>query len=141
MSSARKNGAPMTRNHEKLRVFQLADRLVPVVYQISTTFPPEERYALQIQVRRASVSVATNIVEGCSRETTREYLRFLNIALGSALETEYLLGVARRLGFVTFDQVADCQDGYNELARSLQKLLRALGDPKSRQPRTVGPTP
>jgi four helix bundle protein len=126
----------MSRDHRKLRVFHLADQLVPVVYRLSSGFPVEERFGLQGQLRRAAVSAATNIVEGCTRESTREYTRFLRISLGSATECEYLLRVAARLGFVRFEDVAECCDRYNELARSLQKLLDAFRKPfcGSREP-------
>ena len=82
----------MSRNHEKLRVFQLADTLALTVYRHTACFPATERYGLQSQLRRAAISVATNIVEGCARRSRADYARFLDIALGSATETDYLLG-------------------------------------------------
>jgi four helix bundle protein len=113
----------VARDHRKLKVFELADALVVEVYVCTRGFPAEERYGLQAQVRRAAVSVPTNIVEGAARATSREYAQFLRIALGSASEVRYLLGLARRLGFASAE---DVQGRYDELVRGLQKLIDAI---------------
>lgn len=113
-------------------MFRLADELVPHVYRSTAAFPAEERYGLQAQVRRASVSTAANIVEGCARRTTRDYLHFLTIALGSASETRYLLQLTSRLGFLPEDHLAHLDTGYRELVCSLQNLIQAL----ERRPRS-----
>jgi four helix bundle protein len=96
------------------------------VYGISTRFPPEERYTLQAQLRRAALSAATNIVEGSAGRTTREYLNFINIACGSAAEARYLLDVSRRLGFLPEAEAADLETRYTELAAKLQALIASL---------------
>ena len=88
----------MSRDHRTLRVFAIADRLVIDIYQTTKQFPTAERYGLQAQIRRAAVSIATNIVEGCARRSRREYLSFLNIATGSASEVRYLCDLSYRLG-------------------------------------------
>jgi len=117
----------MSRDHSKLKVFDMADELVLGVYGVTAGFPTEERFGLVSQLRRASVSVPTNIVEGCARRTTREYVHFLEIALGSASEVRYLLDVSHRLGFLSKGNrdALDIQCG--ALLRSLQRLLDSLG--------------
>ncbi len=116
----------MSRDPRKLRVFQLADRLVLDIYSASKGFPVDERYGLRAQLRRAAVSAASNIVEGSARRSTREYLSFLNIAAGSACEVQYLVSVAHRLGFMAAQGHADLEARCGELARGLFRLIDSL---------------
>src|SRR5262245_3413646 len=111
----------MTRDHRKLIVFKKADSLVLDVYRISAHFPDDERFGLRAQVRRAAVSVATNIVEGAARHGTGEYVRFLNISLASARECAYLLDVSARLGYLPPAAVADMVDRYGFVQGALTK--------------------
>ena len=116
----------MSRDHRKLEVFQLADALVIRVYDITRSVPTDERYRLQGQIRRAAISAACNIVEGCARRTAREYLHFLNIAFASAAETRYLLHLATRLSILTSSDGDSLCDAYQNLLRKLQKLQQAI---------------
>ena len=116
----------MSRAHEKLHVFVLADSLVVDVYRLTRSLPQEERFGLQSQIRRAAVSSSTNLVEGCSRRTTRDYLQFVVLSLGSASEVRYLIGVARRLGFLDESAAAPLEVRYGDLVRGLQALADAL---------------
>ena len=116
----------MSRDHRKLIVFGLADELALSVYAETAKFPVEERYGLCVQIRRAAVSVAVNIVEGCARRSTREYVQFLNVATGSTAETIYLLDLSNRLGFLKSEthQVIDAK--YTTLIKGLKKLQLSL---------------
>lgn len=88
------------RDHTKLRAFELADALAMLVYQHTAGFPREEILGLTSQMRRAAVSVASNIVEGCARNSLADYLRFLDMAYGSVRELEYQITLAHRLGYL-----------------------------------------
>jgi four helix bundle protein len=88
------------RDHKKLRAFALADGLAMLVYQDTADFPREEVFGLTSQMRRSAVSVASNIVEGCARNSLADYLRFLDMAYGSVRELEYQITLAHRLGYL-----------------------------------------
>ena len=92
------------------------------VYQVTKTFPPEERYGLTSQLRRAALSVPTNIAEGSKRLTNAEYARFLNIAEGSLAETEYLLMVGRDLGYLPAALTKPLLVEADEIAKMLHAL-------------------
>ena len=89
------------RGHTKLRAFELAYQVVMDVYRTTRSFPSEEIFGLTSQIRRASVSTASNIVEGCARHSESDFLRFLDIAYGSAKEVDYQLSIAERLAYST----------------------------------------
>ena len=116
----------MSRDHRKLRVFALADGLVTKMYSITQQFPATERFGLQSQLRRAAVSAACNIVEGCARRSTSEYLNFLNIAAGSASEARYLVEISCRLGFMSKEEREATTARYTELAAGLEALIQSL---------------
>ena len=89
-------GAP---SYRELRVWNTAMSLVIEVYKITSSFPPSERFSLTTQLRRAAVSVPSNIAEGNARSTRGEYKTFLSIARGSVVEVEVQLTLAERLGY------------------------------------------
>ena len=114
------------RDHTKLVVFNLADQLVLAVYRESERFPRSEAYGLQSQIRRAAVSIAANLVEGCSRSSQADYLRFMEIAYGSARELQYELSVCERLGYFSAMVGRRLLDDCTSTAKALNGLLRAL---------------
>ena len=96
------------RDHTKLRAFELADEMAVLIYKITKGFPKNEIYGLTSQMRRSGVSVPSNIVEGCARESQVEYLRFLEIAYGSLRELHYQFTLASRLGYVKEPEISEC---------------------------------
>jgi four helix bundle protein len=115
----------MSRDHRKLRVFQLADERVVEIYRASQCFPRHEIFGLRAQLRRAAVSVPANIVEGCARKSTSEYGQFLNIATGSAAETEYLVDLAFRLGMLQREAYTRLCPRYTQLVKGLKSLVNS----------------
>jgi len=114
------------RDHTKLRAFELADALAVQVYVLTRGFPKQEQFGLAAQMRRAAVSVASNIVEGCARQTAADYIRFLDIAYGSSREVQYQLSLAYRLGYVkAADYESTCALS-EEASKVLNGLLRSL---------------
>ncbi len=88
------------RDFRKYDIWKLSHQLTLDIYKISNSFPNSEIYGIVSQLRLASVSIPTNISEGCGRDSDSEFSRFLTIALGSANETEYLLILSRDLNYI-----------------------------------------
>ena len=114
------------RDHMKLRAFELADEVAILVYRVTQEFPREESYGITSQMRRAAVSVASNIVEGCARESQTENLRFLEIAFGSLRELHYQFGLAVRLGYVNKQDASSGDRKMNEAEKVLGSLVRSI---------------
>jgi len=114
------------RDHTKLKAFHLADELVLAVYRETRSFPKEELFGMTSQVRRAALSVPSNIVEGCARHTEADYLHFLNMAYGSAKELDYQLSVAFRLGYLAEASYEPLREQCDQTCRTLNALMRSL---------------
>ena len=114
------------RDHNKLRAFELADEVVLLIYQATAGFPKEELYGLTAQMRRAAVSVPSNIVEGCARNSQADYLRFLYVAFGSLRELHYQLGLSKRLGFLKENDSPIIEKKISEAEKVLNGLIGAL---------------
>ena len=114
------------RDHKKLRAFELADEVAVRVYKITSRFPKEELYGLTSQIRQAAVSVPSNIVEGCARESEADYLRFLGIAFGSLRELHYQLSLAKRLNFMTEKDTLSVEPIVIETEKVLNGLIRSV---------------
>jgi|SRR5579859_4666156 len=110
----------------ELKVWQRGHALVLSVYRMTVGFPQNERYGLTSQLRRAMLSVPTNIAEGSKRLTPVEYARFLNIAEASLAESEYLVMVSRDLGYITPVLAAKTFDEISELSRMLHGLRKKV---------------
>ena len=105
--------------HKNLRVWCQSIELVTAIYQITKTFPREELFGLVSQLRRAAVSVPSNIAEGYARGTDREKLHFLRISSGSMSEIETQVMLSLNLGYIT-------QDSYEELSENVTSVWKQL---------------
>ncbi|MCW8195444.1 four helix bundle protein [Proteobacteria bacterium 005FR1] len=114
----------IVRRHEKLDAWRDAMDLVTVVYRLAAAFPAHERFALTSQLKRASVSVPSNIAEGAARGSHKEFLRFLGIARGSLAEVETHLQIAKRLGYL--DNATEAYDLANKTYAKLNALIQML---------------
>jgi four helix bundle protein len=118
----------MSRDYRNMKVFTVGDALALRTYVLTRKLPTEERYGLSSQIRRSAVSVPTNIVEGSTRGE-REFLRYINIAFGSANETRYLLSIIRRCLDLNVDTHSECEtleSEYDLLLRMLGALVRTI---------------
>ena len=114
------------RDFHQLKVWNKAHRLVISIYQATQRFPSEERFGLTVQLRRAAVSVPSNIAEGCGRSGERELARFLDIAAGSLSEVEYQLLLAHDLKYVDEQNYRQISAHANEVKRMLNAFLKQL---------------
>jgi four helix bundle protein len=115
-----------SRNYRDLLAWQKAMDLVEAVYRATRDFPREELYALTGQVRRAAVSVPSNIAEGEGRRSRRDFVRYLPIAYGSLRELETQLLIAGRLDYLTEAETEELLQSTGEVGRLLNGLSRSL---------------
>ena len=114
------------KNYRELIVWQKAMKLVTSIYKISQQFPKEEIYGLTSQIRRAAVSIPSNIAEGQARQSTKEFLHFLSIAQGSRAEVETQILIAQRLEYIDESNSTIIINQLEELARILYGLTKSL---------------
>ena len=110
------------RTHKDLDAWKLSVELVVLIYQLTNTFPKEEVFGLTNQIRRAAVSIPSNIAEGAARNSNKEFIQFLYISLGSQQELDTQFLIAKKLEYLTEDQ-------YNEINIKIEtvgKLLNGL---------------
>jgi four helix bundle protein len=100
--------------------------LVEAIYRASSDWPPDERYGLTSQTRRAAVSIPANIAEGAERHGTGEFLQFLGIAKGSLAEVETLVDLAQRLGYLKDAPMEALMEQCAEIGRMLHGLTKSL---------------
>lgn len=117
----------MSRSHHRLRVWQVAMRLAEDVYRMSSAWPDSERFGLSSQMRRAAVSVVSNIAEGAGRQGTKEFQRFLFMARGSLCELDTQLRLSARLALPGADQLTDRVESLFGLLNGLISSLRRRG--------------
>ena len=115
-------------NFERLEVWHVSRKLVTTVYQLLRSFPAEERYALCDQIRRAAISIPSNIAEGGSRTSPKEQMHFMEIAYGSLMELYCQLLIATDLGYLQKGQtdLAEANKLIDQIAKMLSGLRKSL---------------
>lgn len=113
-------------SYRELEVWQKSMNLVEFCYKITGEFPKEELYSLTNQIRRAAVSIPSNIAEGQSRWSTKEFLRFLSIAKGSLSELETQLILAQRLNYLSETALNEIIELTNEIGKMISGLRKSL---------------
>ncbi len=108
------------KDFRNLLVWEKAHKLAIEIYSITKSFPKEEIYGLTSQLRRASTSIPVNIAEGCGRGSNADFARFLQISMGSASETEYLILLCQELGYISDS------DNLNQQIKELKKMISSL---------------
>ncbi|MEE1884786.1 four helix bundle protein [Pedobacter flavus] len=111
-------------NFRELKIWQLSIEIAKLVFKMTRNFPPDERYALTAQLTRASVSISSNIAEGCSGKSKKEFNHFLSIGLGSAYELETQLILAYDFGYVdklSFEYIIPKINQLERMVGGLQK--------------------
>lgn len=113
-------------NFRDLKVWENAHLLVIKLYKTTTKFPKEEIYGITNQIRRAAVSVPTNIAEGCGRFTKPDFAKFLQISMGSACEIEYLLFLSGELEFTDKNEYEELNKDIVEIKKMLTSLIQKV---------------
>lgn len=119
------------RNYRELKVWEKAHELTLAIYKNTASFPPQERFGLVSQMRRAAGSIGGNIAEGCGKTSNADFCRFLQIALGSTTELEYYLVLSVDLGFLKSGNEQQLLRQASELKKMLTRFIQAI-TPKAR---------
>ncbi|MGD9310241.1 MAG: four helix bundle protein [Desulfosarcina sp.] len=121
----------MLKSYKELKVWQKAYDLCLLIYKMTNSFPPDERYGLTAQARRSAVSVPSNIAEGYGRKTTADYVRMLYIAYGSLCELETQIMLSGDLGYLTDSSANNLKSHISEVERMLKALIKSLEEKHS----------
>ncbi len=113
-------------NYEELNVFKESHKFVLEIYKITETFPNEEKFRLVDQLIRASYSIPSNIAEGNSRNTTKDYINFLYNARGSANEIKYFLLLSKDLGYISIKRYLELKTKIEDIIKMLNGLINSL---------------
>ena len=114
------------KSYQDLIVWKKSIYLCTELYRLTANFPDSEKFGITNQIRRASVSISSNIAEGWGRNSTKNYIQFLKISRGSLLETQSLLIVSNKLNFLTNDEHKEIDLLVTEISKMLNKLISTL---------------
>jgi len=110
-----------------LEIWKLSRQFCTQIYATTSNFPDDEKFGLTNQLRRASVSIPSNIAEGCSRSSNKDFSRFLEISIGSTYEIETQLLIAFDLGYINQDKLDELSTDLNKIIKMISKFRSSLG--------------
>ena len=113
-------------NFKKLLIWQKSMSLITKIYISTNNFPTEEAFGLTSQIRRSSISIPSNIAEGFGRESNRDFLRFLNISIGSLFEMQTQLEIAKNISYLNEDEFNNLYEDSREVERMLVSFINKL---------------
>lgn len=116
------------RDYRKLKVWEKGHELVKDIYRVSSQFPADEKYGITNQLRRAAVSVPTNIAEGCGQNSEAQLCRFLSIASGSLSECDYLLFLSSELGMISEPDYSNLSSNVISLSKMLRTFMERFSE-------------
>lgn len=116
------------KSHKDLDVWKRSVELVTFIYEVTKTFPKEEMYGITNQIRRAAISIPSNIAEGAARNHSKEFIQFLYISLGSISELETQTIISENLIFLSSDDSIKIQNELTELRKMTIGLIKSLGN-------------
>lgn len=114
------------KSYKELKVWQKGIEIADRIYNLTEKLPDREKYGLSVQMRRAAVSIPSNIAEGFSRQHTKEYIQFLYISLGSCSELETQLIISSKRKYITEDELIGLQEDIDHESRMLNNLTKSL---------------
>lgn len=126
MTEALRNKVTVIKTFRDLIVWQKSISFVAEIYKMTNVFPKEEQFSLTSQLRRAAISIPSNIAEGFGRHTRKEYIRFLQIAIGSTFELQTQIEIAKNLNFISQENFSRVFELSREIERMLSSLITKL---------------
>lgn len=114
------------KDFRNLSAWQKGHKLAIIIYKKTKNYPKEEVYGITSQLRRAIVSIPTNLAEGCGRGSDKDFAKFVQIAIGSASESEYLILLSNELGYIDKDEYEELTKSVCEIKRMLTALIKNL---------------
>lgn len=114
------------RNFKELEIWKKGMKIVEIVYKLTEKLPDTEKFGLKSQMQRAAVSIPSNIAEGCSRNSNREFKRFLEISIGSSFELETQLLLSKKLCFLTDEDTVDIFELLNKYQKQTNSFISSL---------------
>jgi four helix bundle protein len=113
-------------NFKELKVWKAGIELTKVIFQVTRSFPTEERYGLTYQIIRSAISIPSNIAEGCGRISNKDFKHFLTIALGSSFELETQIIIAKEFNYINEEELNDISSQIIEIQKMIYGLQKSL---------------